>query len=76
MNDAFVIETRSDVAAGIAVRDEKSFRFFAAEQRFAALEGARYRNLRALRLALDQLEPRPGAPRRPAVNGAAWIAPA
>lgn len=43
--DAFVIETGGETA-GIAVRHERGFRFYAATNDFAALEGRSFRRLR------------------------------
>jgi hypothetical protein len=53
MNDAYVIETRSDIAAGIAIREERGFRFFASERRFFPLESRRFRHLRAVHAAVE-----------------------
>jgi hypothetical protein len=53
MSNAYVIETRNDVPAGIAVRERSGFRFFASEQRFAQLESRRFRHLRAVHAAVE-----------------------
>ncbi len=47
MTDAFVIETEGHTA-GIAVRDGRDLRFFAAESLFWNLDNRRFRNLRAI----------------------------
>jgi hypothetical protein len=43
MSDAYIIEVGSQ-AAGIVVRTEDGYRFFAATHRFNALEGQLFRN--------------------------------
>jgi hypothetical protein len=53
MSNAYVIETRSDRAAGIAVREERGYRFFASEARFYPLESRRFRHLRAVHAAVE-----------------------
>lgn len=45
MSDTYIIEVNSE-PAGIVVRDEKGFRFFAANHIFNALEGQLFRNAR------------------------------
>ena len=55
MSDTYIIEVSSK-AAGIVVRTEEGYRFFAATHRFNALEGQTFRNAReaeraAIRLA-------------------------
>jgi hypothetical protein len=58
--DAYVIETRTDLAAGIAVRDADGFRFFASEGPFYRLENRRFRHLRAVQAAVDEAAARRG----------------
>ena len=43
MSDAYLIEVRS-APAGLVVRDRGRFRFFAASEEFALLEGSRFAN--------------------------------
>jgi hypothetical protein len=55
MSDTYIIEVSSQ-AAGIVVRNPGGYRFFAASQRFHAMEGQLFRNAReaeraAIRLA-------------------------
>jgi hypothetical protein len=50
--DAYVIEAHSR-AAGLAVRDRRGFRFFAAEQPFFALDKCLFPSLRAIRRAVE-----------------------
>jgi hypothetical protein len=55
MSDNFIIEISSQ-AAGIVVRNEDGFRFFAASHRFNSMEGQVFRNVNeaeraALRIA-------------------------
>ena len=79
MSTAYVIETTSNIAAGVAIREEKSFRFFAAEHRFATLERERYRSLRALHAALEAIDPASGARTPSGLNGPSrplWKVPA
>ena len=45
MTDAFVVETEGRTA-GIAVRDGKTFRFYASDTMFWNLENRRFRSLR------------------------------
>ena len=54
MTDAYVIETR-DRAAGVAVRDIRGFRFFAAEAPFFALDKRVFPHLRAVKRAVERL---------------------
>lgn len=59
MSDCYVIEVSSQTA-GIVVRDISGYQFFAATQRFQALEGQIFRNAReaeraARRLATGQI---------------------
>ncbi|MGH7087540.1 MAG: hypothetical protein ACREFQ_01420 [Stellaceae bacterium] len=54
MTNAYVIEMRSR-AAGVAVRDRRGFRFFAAEGPFFALDKRLFPNLRAVRRAVGRL---------------------
>jgi hypothetical protein len=61
MTDAFVIETQGRTA-GIAVRDGRDLRFFAADSLFWALENRRFRTLREVRLTVDEVLA--GRPRR------------
>jgi hypothetical protein len=49
---AFIIET-GDIAAGVVVREAKSYRFFAAHGDFRALEGARFTTPAAAQKAAD-----------------------
>lgn len=55
MSDSYIIEVGSQ-AAGIVVRDQEGYRFFAAAPRFNSMEGQLFRNARdaeraAIRLA-------------------------
>ncbi|MBV8651845.1 MAG: hypothetical protein JO255_10290 [Alphaproteobacteria bacterium] len=52
MTDAFIIETKGRTA-GIAVRDENDFQFYASDHLFSALENRRFRTLRVLHAAVD-----------------------
>lgn len=54
MTDAFVIEA-SRQAAGVAVRDRRGFRFFAAAEPFFALDRRLFPHLRAVRRAVEAL---------------------
>ena len=57
MTDAYVIETR-DRAAGVALRDARGFRFFAAEAPFFALDKRLFPHLRAVKRAVERLATR------------------
>jgi hypothetical protein len=64
--DAYVIEAQNR-AAGLAVRDRRGFRFFAAEQPFFALDKRLFPSLRAIRHAVETIARRRNgdhAPRR------------
>ena len=54
MSDTYIIEIRSQ-AAGIVVRNPDGYRFFAASQRFNALEGQLFRNAREAERAATRL---------------------
>ncbi|MGY3529518.1 hypothetical protein [Bradyrhizobium sp. USDA 4452] len=54
MSDCCVIEVSSQTA-GIVVRDAKGYAFFAASQRFQALEGQIFRNAREAERAARRL---------------------
>jgi hypothetical protein len=54
MSDTYIIEVSSQ-AAGIVVRDRGGFRFFAATQRFNALEGQVFRSAREAERAAKRL---------------------
>jgi hypothetical protein len=54
MSDTYIIEIRSQ-AAGIVVRNPGGYRFFAASQRFNALEGQLFRNAREAERAATRL---------------------
>jgi len=54
VTDAYVIETHSR-AAGVAVRDRRGFRFFAAEGPFFALDKRLFPHLRAVRQAVGAI---------------------
>jgi hypothetical protein len=61
MSDTYIIEVSSE-AAGIVVREDHGFRFFAANHRFNQLEGRLFRSAReaertATRLIAGTLEP-------------------
>lgn len=45
MSDSYIIEVSSE-AAGIVVRDQAGYRFFAANQDFSSLEGRYFRSAR------------------------------
>jgi hypothetical protein len=62
MSDAYIIEVASQ-AAGIVVRTEGGYRFFAATHRFDSLEGQLFRNPRQAERAAIRL-----------LNGAAKLA--
>ena len=51
---AFMIET-GDIAAGIVVREEKTYRFFAAHNDFRALDGSVFTTPNAAQKAADLL---------------------
>jgi hypothetical protein len=51
---AYVIEV-GDIAAGILVRDQGSYRFFAAHRDFALLEGGTFRTPRAAQQAAERM---------------------
>lgn len=69
MADAYVIEMHSR-AAGVAVRERRGFRFFAAEGPFFALDQRRFPNLRAVRRAVGRLIRRLDAHGEPAQRSA------
>lgn len=52
---AFVIET-ADVAAGIVVRQANGFRFFAADSRFALLDGSIFKTPKAAERAAELMQ--------------------
>jgi hypothetical protein len=54
MSDTYIIEVSSQ-AAGIVVRDRGGYRFFAATNRFNALEGQVFRNAREAERAARRL---------------------
>ena len=54
MSDCYVIEVSSQTA-GIVVRDTKGYEFFAASNRFQALEGHIFRNAREAERAARRL---------------------
>jgi hypothetical protein len=54
MSDTYIIEVSSQ-AAGIVVRDRGGFRFFAATDRFNALEGQVFRSAREAERAARRL---------------------
>lgn len=62
MAGAYVIETR-DRAAGVAVRDRRGFRFFAAEAPFFALDKRVFPHLGVVRRAVERLAGRSRAQR-------------
>jgi hypothetical protein len=53
MSDTYIIEVSSE-AAGIVVRDRAGFRFFAASDRFNALEGRLFKTARDAERAARQ----------------------
>ena len=57
MTDAYVIETRHH-AAGVAVRDLRGFRFFAAKAPFFALDRQLFPHLRAVHSAVEAIATR------------------
>ncbi len=67
MTDAFLIEAHRQTA-GVAVRDRRGFRFFAAAEPFFALDKRLFPHLRAVRRAVEALAGKHGAGRaaRPA----------
>jgi hypothetical protein len=54
MSDTYIIEVASQ-AAGIVVRDQDGYRFFAATHRFNPLEGQLFRNAREAEVAARRL---------------------
>jgi len=54
MSDCYVIEVSSETA-GIVVRDTRGYAFFAASNRFQALEGQIFRNAREAERAARRL---------------------
>jgi hypothetical protein len=54
MSDTYIIEVASQ-AAGIVVRDQDGYRFFAATHRFNPLEGQLFRNAREAERAARRL---------------------
>jgi len=55
MTDAFIIETTRHTA-GIAVREPKGFRFYAADALFRSLDNVQFRGLRDLHAAVDRFD--------------------
>jgi hypothetical protein len=55
VTDAFVIEAQRR-AAGVAVRDLRGFRFFAAEEPFFAIDKQLFPHLRAVRRAVEAID--------------------
>ena len=53
MSDTYIIEVSSQ-AAGIVVRENRGFRFFAASHRFNSLEGRLFRSAREAERAVMQ----------------------
>jgi hypothetical protein len=53
MSDTYIIEVSSQ-AAGIVVRENRGFRFFAASHRFNSLEGRLFRSAREAERAAMQ----------------------
>jgi hypothetical protein len=62
MTDIFAVETETR-AAGLAVRAETGFRFYASDQAFAGLEGRSYRRLTDIHADVRRVAK---APQRPA----------
>jgi hypothetical protein len=54
MSDTYIIEVGSN-PAGIVVRDERGYRFFAASHQFNRLEGQVFRNAREAERAARRL---------------------
>ena len=52
---AFVIET-ADVAAGVIVRQQEGYRFFAADQQFSLLDGSIFKSPKAAQRAADLMQ--------------------
>jgi hypothetical protein len=52
---AFVIET-AEATAGVIVRQESGFRFFAADPRFGPLDGSTFKSPRAAQKAADLMQ--------------------
>jgi hypothetical protein len=54
MNDAHVIET-SARTAGLAIRYDYGYRFFASDEAFYTMDGDHFPSIRALQAAVDRL---------------------
>jgi hypothetical protein len=54
MTDAFIIETQGRTA-GIAVRHDKAFQFYASDSLFWSLESRQFRTLREVHATVDTL---------------------
>ena len=54
MSNAFVIESAS-LTAGLAVREDQGFRFYASDAAFRPLDDRHFHGLRTLRAAVDRL---------------------
>jgi hypothetical protein len=52
---AFVIET-ADIAAGVIVRQQEGYRFFAADQQFSLLDGSIFKSPKAAQRAADLMQ--------------------
>ena len=55
MSDSYIIEVSSE-AAGIVVRDEDGYRFFAANRDFKSLEGCYFRSVREAERAASRFK--------------------
>jgi hypothetical protein len=64
MPDAFIIQS-GDLTAGIVVLERSGVRFYASEREFHGLDGRIFKNIRAARQAVDQLQHNPPPPHRP-----------
>ena len=54
MYDAFIIETATHTA-GLAVREDRGFRFYASDSRFYPIDNRVFGGLRAVRSAVDSV---------------------
>lgn len=54
MSDFFVVETATRIA-GLAVRAEHGFRFYASDHAFARLEGRRYARIEDLHIDISRI---------------------